>query len=277
MWEYEKNSSNGPERALPIFGVLTVDLIDAKGAVDDKAVQLYKRIWHIYDISERLESLGASGDMLDFSPDEKREQQELTALLEVGHPPGVGKRPGKKRSLAPSEIFASFGMIRVLGPALALRDQLGAHQGCQNKAYFLDVQAALRTELNTAYDFLASEQRKHLWHLCDPELVQLVRARDTKPFVARLNQFVGMAYADWPITVTLTQDEINHVMKVVPSSVADQVKPVLGKTLSLGTFACQLACLVRDEKQQQEIMRAVFERKLNEDLPIERSRICLPG
>jgi hypothetical protein len=143
------------------------------------------------------EYLGAQG--LDMATASKTAAPADTTVIEKiqrllnnpVQPIGISPRPGKRRPIAPSEIPSFIGIDRILTVALTLARQINPnHQACNEKLFYLDVQAALRQELTAAYDFLSTEENQRLWSLCTPALVEAVRSRNQQAFLSILNAFV---------------------------------------------------------------------------------------
>ncbi len=118
--------------------------------------------------------------------------------------PGLSPRPGKRRPVAPSEVLPVIGVERVLAMALALRPQVIDHRACQNKLLYLDVQAALRAELEAAYDFLSTPQNQHLWGYCTPVLAEAIRSRNREVVVDAILSFFALMRAQSPQSPSTT-------------------------------------------------------------------------
>ncbi|MBV9122876.1 MAG: hypothetical protein JO112_05940 [Planctomycetes bacterium] len=164
------------------------DLVDLLGLqvtkvmeqmLDDSRAQTANEEWHYLHKLEHLRAAG--GDPSEIPPEpgvnSPLSKANLDKLIRQVQPPGISRRPGKRRPISPSEVLDDLGAIRILAMALVLRPQILDHQACGQKLFYLDVQAALRQELNTAYDFLSTERNRILWDACTPGLVDGVRSQ----------------------------------------------------------------------------------------------------
>jgi hypothetical protein len=216
------------------------DLVDLLGLQVTKVMELLldvkqsepaTKVLNFYNAAEYLRAEGLKPDLVLTTPTDKSFGDiQKTLLSSKALPPGISPRPGKRRPIAPSEVTPLMGQVRILAIARILAQQLADnHLACKNQLYYLDVQAALRQELNAAYDSLTvdSDQNRQLWGLCTPEFVKAVRSRDNAALLNFLNQFILLRQAPTELQLKITKAVLDALTAGgVPPEVVANLSPM---------------------------------------------------
>lgn len=126
----------------------------------------------------------------------------------------ASRRRVEQSPLPPSQIVSTFGVHTLGWLAWQLRENMKDHLACQERAYHLDVQNALRNEFAAAYALLSAPKACSLWNCCTRELATAVHTQDVNAVIKCQSDF--FAHVDAISDPTTQHPTINTVQKDLP-------------------------------------------------------------